>query len=846
MAEIVISVDRGDHAERLGANERLQMHAYAQVTGYLLTSLAHAQTSLDRDCRSTERQDSRDLPRVHDAIFIEGGRGTGKTAFILNLRSQVPDADARRIHFCEPIDPTLLNEGESFLNVVIAKLHDEVKQRSGKPERNDRHHSDHRASYYEALEAVSHGMEALEGKDQAPGMERILVHRNGLGLQRHLQRYYREVCHALDCDLLVLPVDDADMAPHWAFEILDVIRRYFACPLIVPVVTGDIRQYRHIVAREFNEKLNSNAEPKYKPVAELAEQYLNKVLPIHRRTRLLTVPELLERHTLFVKQGERAIRFTAFRDFYKHVIYRRTNGEEGSHPSFVPGTTRGLIQWLLATAKPILDVEALRAIDAKNPDDLEKQVRDVAWSLRENTDEAVRSRFRRIVEAICAYGSSSGKWVDYHRGQADLRMAEVALSDRPAWPLRDLVWLDALRQPQEQADYPWPEVVEEALRASDNPIPRGHEFPRTLVAFPPLEPFSVDAIFSKGDMAGVNDPETRFLARVFSYNNYYSSYQTTNLVFFGRAFEIVTSSLLGRYDERICARILRDAPYHSYFRAFPTKTLDEVGEADAVAVAGDEGLDEFLITFVKNVQNWQEKHVGARPSAQLVQKAMNKAFNVFTQMKRRRILTGDSLFDVIDRCRRVLLNSFASFEKSPLDGDPIIVRQSVALEKRTTVPRAGEWENDPSFRFNVKPLLVKGSVTHAINAHPLFATLETSDGATRALMVRSTSGSAPVVQNSPPSDKPGDAPSPGNRLRRILANNKVLIETAARSPRSDALHRSIVSFIDAIKADKYAEIIKYYISDCVNNNKSNVSIERLLNAVAAQGADDHLIDWIKS
>lgn len=46
------------------------------------------------------------------------------------------------------------------------------------------------------------------------------------------------------------------MAPQRACEILDVIRRYFACPLIVPVVTGDIGQYQHIVAREFNEKLN--------------------------------------------------------------------------------------------------------------------------------------------------------------------------------------------------------------------------------------------------------------------------------------------------------------------------------------------------------------------------------------------------------------------------------------------------------------------------------------------------------------------------------------------------------------------------------------------------------------
>ena len=846
MDPIVISVDRGDHAERLGANERLQVQAYGQVTGYLRTSLAQAQRLMDREGRSAEWQDGRELPRVHDAIFIEGGRGTGKTAFILNLGSQVPEADARRIHFCEPIDPTLLNDGESFLNVVIAKLHDEVKQRSVRSERQDRSHTDHKASYYEALEAVSHGMEALEGKDQAPGMERILVHRNGLGLHRHLHRFYREVCHALDCDLLVLPVDDADMAPHWAFEILDVIRRYFACPLIVPVVTGDIRQYRHIVAREFNEKLNKNADPKYDRIADLAEQYLNKVLPIHRRTRLLTVPELLERHTLSVKQGERSIRFTTFRNFYKHVIYHRTNGDESSQPPFLPDTTRGLIQWLLATAKPILDVEALRGIEADNLDDLEKEVRDVARKLWENPDEEARGQFRQIVEAVSAYNSSTGRWPDYHRGQADLRIAESVFFSRPAWPLRNMVWFDALRQPEDQVVYEWTRAVTEALVAANNPIPPEHKFLRTLAPFPPLEPFSVDAIFSKGDMAGVTDPEARFLARVFSYNNYYSSYQTTNLVFFGRAFEIVISSLLGRYDETICARILRDAPYHSYFRAFPTKTLDDVGEAEIAAMAGDEGRDEFLNAFVANVRKWQTEHVDALPSAQLVQKAMNKAFSVFVQMKQRRILTGDSLFDVIDRCRRVLLNSFASFEKSPLDGDPIIVRQNVALEKHPTEPRAGEWENDPSFRVNVRPLLVEGTVTRAIHAHPLFGVLGRSGGAARALMVRSTSGGATSVPNSQTPDGPEEVTTPGIRLRRIVADHKRNIDAATKGIKSDTLRIAVVSVIETIKKDKQSREIRRYIINSRRRNKMSVSLQDLLNAIQAQGVEDHFNNWLNS
>ena len=846
MGEITISDDRGDHAGAFDPNELLQVHAYSQVHGYLATSVRDTK-KLIGGARATDSGDDEELPRVHDAIFIEGGRGTGKTAFILNLKSRLGSIEGARLHYCSPIDPTLLNTDESFLNVVVAKLHDEMK-RNVSSDRHGRHHeADHKATYFEALEAVSHAMEALDGKDQAAGMERILTHRNGLGLQRHLFRYYREVCKALNCDLLVLPIDDADMAPQWAFEILDVIRRYLACPLIVPVVTGDIRQYKHIVARDFSAKLNRGADEKYQQIGELAEQYLNKVLPVHRRVRLLTVPELVEQHTLLIKESGSTIRFPVFFAFFKHFVFRRINRE---YADMLPGTTRGLIQWLLATARPILGVPGVRDIKGDDPEEVERQARDLAWKQRESQDGADRARFREILSAINTYSASAGRWADYHRGIADLRLATDTLDERPQQPLHDLIWFNALRHPKEQGTYDWERVVKEVFAQAGIVGVDTSKLPKTLTSFPGLEPHRGDAIFPKRDMALLRNPAARFLASVFSYDNYYSSYQTANLIFFGRAFEIVVTSLFGVYDRKMLARVLRDAPYHSYFEAFLSKSLDVSPDDNESIDDGESKPDDFLTEFVARLDKWHKEYVGARPSAQLVQRSMNKAFNMLIQLKLRGALTGDTLADVVERFRRILLNAFGSFEKSVLEGDRIIVRQNVALERRVQGGRLAEWVRDPSYRFNVEPLLKRGSVTYAIEKHPLFALIDAAADEARHLSVGATSGSAAASVVSAGQQIAGGLANknfhPGIFLRNLASSKGKEISSAIRMGPNEEAKDILKDIMDEIEMSSHSDQIKRYISRRLYNNSPTKAIELISNAFSSQNLLKEYISWLNS
>ncbi|MBF0375598.1 MAG: hypothetical protein HQL39_19580 [Alphaproteobacteria bacterium] len=333
MEKLYISLDEGDKARRFDKqDERLQQRSYSDVDEFLKQSLADVSA-----CAQTRagRATSNEPPRAHDAIFVDGARGTGKTAFLLNIKGAM---SSEGFHFCSPIDPTLLEKNETFLNVIIAKLHDEVKRR---PERRMG------TDYHKALDGVSRAIATIsDGETTQPGMDRILSHREGIGLIGSLDTYYAEVCNVLGKNAVVLAIDDIDMSFKDAFGVLDTIRRYLASPLIIPVVTGDFSLYRHLVSERFRRDLSGKrgVQETTFDSAHLAEEYLRKVLPTHRRTSLLTAPQLIEQHEIELRFGLKTAPLSTVLWFLKHLMYRQTNGVEGSHPDFLPQSTRGLVQ----------------------------------------------------------------------------------------------------------------------------------------------------------------------------------------------------------------------------------------------------------------------------------------------------------------------------------------------------------------------------------------------------------------------------------------------------------------------------------------------------------------------
>jgi hypothetical protein len=239
-----------------------------------------------RDRANEAKDKSLNELRAHNAISIDGARGTGKTAVLVNLKRylELEHKDLLAdVHILEPIDPTLLENGESlFLHIIVAAvLHDEqIKLAQQKNPENAR-------TLNQTLEKLAHTLGSVETKQERHGMDKVRAMYGNKQLADCVQKFFHAAVQLIGKKLLILPIDDVDTSLNLAFENLEIIRRYLTTPYVLPIVSGDRALYHDVTWRDFHGRLMKDS--KYRPnsaygtALELAEEYQRKVLPFSRR-----------------------------------------------------------------------------------------------------------------------------------------------------------------------------------------------------------------------------------------------------------------------------------------------------------------------------------------------------------------------------------------------------------------------------------------------------------------------------------------------------------------------------------------------------------------------------------
>lgn len=228
--------------------------------------------------------------REHSAISIDGARGTGKTAVLVNLKSYLKDRDVLKdVHILDPVDPTLLEDGESlFLHIIVAAvLHDkDVKEAQRKVPNKAR-------TLNQSLDKLAQSLESVETQKSHHGMDKVRAMYSNKHMADCVQDFFRDVLGLLEKKLLILPIDDVDTALDRAFENLEIVRRYLATPYVLPIVSGDRGLYDEVTWRDFHGRLTKDSkhlpDAAYERAVELAAEYQRKILPFPRR---LTMPEV--------------------------------------------------------------------------------------------------------------------------------------------------------------------------------------------------------------------------------------------------------------------------------------------------------------------------------------------------------------------------------------------------------------------------------------------------------------------------------------------------------------------------------------------------------------------------
>lgn len=278
-----IPLDQSESAEQIIPETILPKLIYNELVK-LIASARDAAKSVDNNYNKSERS--------HKAISIDGERGSGKTSILVNLKSYIESTKPELlndVHILEPIDPTLLEDGESlFLHVIVAAvLHDEdIKKAQSGNVNND-------VSFSHTLEKLASALESVDDQKDLRGMDKIRSLYGNKHLVNCVTDFFKSTLRLLNKQLLVLPIDDVDTSLNLAFENLEIIRRYLVAPCVLPIVSGDRKLYDEVCWGDFHGRLMKDSAYQklqaFNIAQDLANEYQRKILPLPRR---LSMPEV--------------------------------------------------------------------------------------------------------------------------------------------------------------------------------------------------------------------------------------------------------------------------------------------------------------------------------------------------------------------------------------------------------------------------------------------------------------------------------------------------------------------------------------------------------------------------
>ena len=313
MNEIIININEANKAQKYSDKGLFQIEAFKRVSKILNNHFYDKEKTKNIvDCR------------FHDTIFIDGDRGVGKTAFMLNIKNYYEKLyleKTKKYLFLDPVDPTLLEHTEKFLSVILARIVEKVNESITNNELN----SDISSKYYESLESLSKSLGAIKTLPDDIGIEEIASNKSSLKLEQHAHMFFKEVSHIFKVDGLVMLIDDIDMAFDKGFDVLEVVRKYLASPYLIPIVAGDMKLYKEIIETQFMEKIrfsddinhltaiyntselkkSSEYEDKKKLLNNLVEQYLHKIFPNEYHIQLKNIFSILKENDVKIKLSDK-------------------------------------------------------------------------------------------------------------------------------------------------------------------------------------------------------------------------------------------------------------------------------------------------------------------------------------------------------------------------------------------------------------------------------------------------------------------------------------------------------------------------------------------------------------
>lgn len=781
-AKLFISTTQQETASLTDPNTLLSREVYDRL--YTLIDEAQQEAS-----KALPNQDFDSL-RTHNAVLIDGTRGTGKSTVLVNLpaylkqrtnapydptpnaqRSRAPQNKdlLERVHILKPVDPTLLEEHDDlFLHVIVAAVlsDSQVQQAQQRNEQNSR-------AMLRALEELAHGLESVEAQKEERGLDKLRSFIGNRQLKSKVHAFFRSVLTLLGKDLLVLTIDDVDTALDRAYENLEIVRRYLNTPLVLPIISGDLKLYYEVIWREFHGKIvkptpKYNEDQAYDLAIVLATEYQRKILPVPNRMRMPDIAEYLSDFQIELRSPGSDQRdgmiasLGAFHAWLEGFIAGPVNALENSRLALPIPSIRALTQLIRRCGQDqLLEMlprklrEAKSALAAKRAGQLAPGIsNELVDRFDADYANATLAKDRDFQPVYKAFADEVRELQSKGRGNANIelspsdtlrlsqRLREQFGSEGEAGP--SCLVLEAMQHWYSKGDVgksPLDTTLFQPLRHADDTY-KGFKKPDTLegwrsalynqlpgywleeigdqqVLLPyPLPESGRWARLSWDVTKSTDSPQELLLLRLLTHSNYYSQSERGIKVNTGRLFELLVTSLARDVSALDLASLLNRAPFHSTSTLAPTKTQSTApNENDKDEETADTDLDQLPIDAINEligeIQAWRNNHeLGqVRFSPWLVYNVFNKVFNQAQLFNRNQLIEPKDAY--AQTAFQIGLHAFYSVWSACGSFEKGPLFGLPALISTVNLRRTSSFEQNPLFRQNILPFFPQGNIVES-------------------------------------------------------------------------------------------------------------------------------------
>lgn len=253
--------------------------------------------------------------RPHLSIAVFGPSGSGKSSLIRTLADDVRRPYGRKIlseklkgkvATLPVMNPTTWAPSDQFLYAFLAAALEEERQ---KQEHKEHGYPQGLSPVQLAFQDVNEYLRVVDEPERSEehdplglSLQKLERHTSGLRLRRALGVLIEKLAKELGSQVVLLPVDDLDMAPDHLVDALQSFQSFLMHPQLVPIFTFTDRMPEELIEVYYNQRLSEAASHqrlgginRLSIAEQMAVQFLARCFPVRNRVRLGPAPARVQR-----------------------------------------------------------------------------------------------------------------------------------------------------------------------------------------------------------------------------------------------------------------------------------------------------------------------------------------------------------------------------------------------------------------------------------------------------------------------------------------------------------------------------------------------------------------------